>query len=98
MDEYDDKVDECNMVIGNTSLAMETVWSHIATVDAKINTRISRANTTIALETKRESTQMRSIALLTMIYLPLSCVASVLSMGLFKWDAEEGESVVSKYF
>lgn len=33
----------------------------------------------IALETKRESAQMRSIALLTMIYLPLSCVA----VGLF---------------
>ena len=40
-----------------------------------INTRIAKANNAIALETKRESAQMRSIAVLTMVYLPMSCVA-----------------------
>jgi cbb3-type cytochrome oxidase subunit 3 len=51
----------------------------------------------IALETKRESAQMRSIALLTMIYLPLSCVASVFSTTLFNWNPSDGEPIVSKY-
>lgn len=50
-------------------------WNQIARQDSVTNTRISHVNTMIALETKRESAQMRSIALLTMIYLPLSCVA-----------------------
>ncbi|KAH6856098.1 hypothetical protein B0I37DRAFT_366552 [Chaetomium sp. MPI-CAGE-AT-0009] len=72
-------------------------WNQIARQDSVTNTRISRANTMIALETKRESAQMRSIALLTMIYLPLSCVASVFSTTLFNWNPGEGETIVSKY-
>lgn len=33
------------------------------------------ANTRISIETKRDNAQMRSIALMTMIYLPLTSVA-----------------------
>ncbi|KAI1640422.1 hypothetical protein F4809DRAFT_590041 [Biscogniauxia mediterranea] len=98
MDEYDDKIDECNMIVGNTTLAMQTVWNQIARHDSDVNTRIAHANTTIALETKRESTQMTSIAVLTMIYLPISSVAAIFSMDMFNWEAQDGESVVSKYF
>ncbi|KAE8444212.1 hypothetical protein EG329_000809 [Mollisiaceae sp. DMI_Dod_QoI] len=52
----------------------------------------------IALETKRDNAQMRSIATLTMVYLPLTSVASVFSMGVFNWNAEEGQSVITVYF
>lgn len=97
INEYEDKIDECNMIVGNTTLAMQTVWNQIARTDSDLNTRIAQANTTIALETKRESTQMRSIALLTMVYLPFSSVAAIFSMDLFDWGAQDGESVVSKY-
>jgi hypothetical protein len=79
LDEYDDKIDECKKMAQNLSLAMQSGWNQIAREDSVTNTRISKANTMIALETKRESAQMRSIALLTMIYLPLSCVAVCLS-------------------
>lgn len=51
------------------------VWNQTSRQEFIINTRIAKANNAIALETKRESTQMRSIALLTMVYLPMSCVA-----------------------
>ena len=51
------------------------VWNQTSRQEFIINTRIAKANNTIALETKRESTQMRSIALLTVVYLPMSCVA-----------------------
>ncbi|KAH6632299.1 hypothetical protein F5144DRAFT_247604 [Chaetomium tenue] len=97
LDEYDDKVDECKKMAQNLSLAMQSVWNQIAREDSVTNTRISTANTMIALETKRESAQMRSIALLTMIYLPLSCVASVFSTTLFNWNPSDGEPIVSKY-
>ncbi|KAI0012555.1 hypothetical protein F4779DRAFT_568133 [Xylariaceae sp. FL0662B] len=97
IDEYDNKFDECNMIIGNTTLAMQTVWNSIARHDSDLNTRIAHANTTIALEAKRESTHMKSIALLTMTYLPLSSVAAVFSMDFFNWGAQDGDSVVSKY-
>ncbi|KAI3528435.1 hypothetical protein CSPX01_16231 [Colletotrichum filicis] len=97
MIEYDDKIDECQMMICNTSLAMQTVWNHIARQDSKTNTKMSKANAAIAVQTKVESAQMRTIALLTMIYLPLSSVAAIFSMDMFNWEAVEGQSMVSKH-
>ncbi|KAK0610877.1 hypothetical protein B0T14DRAFT_570807 [Immersiella caudata] len=95
--EYDEKIDECEMIAQNLPLAMQTVWNQTSRQEFIINTRIAKANNTIALETKRESTQMRSIALLTMVYLPMSCVASIFSTSLFNFSPSEGESVVSRY-
>ncbi|KAK4202402.1 hypothetical protein QBC40DRAFT_44016 [Triangularia verruculosa] len=97
LDEYEDKIDECKKMAQNLSLAMQAAWNQTARQDAAVNVRIAQANTTIALETKSESAMMRSIALLTMVFLPLSCVASVFSTTLFNWSPGEGEPVVSKY-
>lgn len=60
---------------GFTNGILAQLWNQIAQTDSKTNTQIAQVNTMIALETKGESVQMRSIALLTMIYIPLSCVA-----------------------
>ncbi|KAI1773637.1 hypothetical protein F4818DRAFT_421211 [Hypoxylon cercidicola] len=98
INDYDGKMDECDMIMGNTTLAMQTVWNEIARHDSDLSTRIARENTEIALETKREGTQMRAIALLGMIYLPFSSVAAIFSMDMFNWSPQDGESVVSKYF
>ncbi|KAK0750052.1 hypothetical protein B0T18DRAFT_121328 [Schizothecium vesticola] len=97
LDEYEDKIDECNMMAENLSLAMQTGWSQISREDSIVNTRIAKANTTIALESQIENAQMRSIAVLGMVYLPLSCVGSVFSTTIFNWRPSEGESVISNY-
>ncbi|TEA14671.1 hypothetical protein C8034_v003138 [Colletotrichum sidae] len=97
MREYDDRIDDCNMIISNTSLAMQTVWNHIAREDSATNTRIAKANAAIALAAKNDSAQMKSIAVLTMIYLPVSSVAAMFSMDMFNWEAESTESIVSKH-
>ncbi|KAK9425573.1 hypothetical protein SUNI508_02934 [Seiridium unicorne] len=98
MGEYDDKIEECDMVVDNMSITMQTiamkVWSHIARRDAIVNTNIARANNSIALDAKQDNGQMKSIAFLTMFYLPVSAVASIFSMSMFNWSPEEG-SVVS---
>ncbi|KAK6070265.1 hypothetical protein SCUP515_08485 [Seiridium cupressi] len=104
MGEYDDKIEECDMVVDNMSITMQTtamkVWSHIARRDAIVNTNIARANNSIALDAKQDNGQMKSIAFLTMFYLPVSAVASdqsIFSMSMFNWSPEEG-SVVSGSF
>ncbi|KAM7213291.1 phenylalanine--tRNA ligase alpha subunit [Rhypophila decipiens] len=97
LDEYDDKIDECSMMAENLSLAMQTGWSQISREDSIVNTRIAKANTTIALESQIENAQMRSIAVLGMIYLPLSCVGSIFSTTIFNWRPVEGEPVISNY-
>ncbi|KAI2463873.1 hypothetical protein F4781DRAFT_426010 [Annulohypoxylon bovei var. microspora] len=55
------------------------------------------ANIRISVESRQENSQMRSIALVTMIYLPLTSVASIFSMGVFKWEAT-ANSVLTFYF
>ncbi|KAF4818605.1 hypothetical protein CGCSCA4_v012596 [Colletotrichum siamense] len=95
--EYDDKIDECNKVVCNTSLAMQTVWNHMMRKDSFTTTEISKANRAMAFDTRHESAQMRTIAILTMIYLPLSSVAAIFSMDMFNWEAGAGESIVSKH-
>ncbi|KAJ0372727.1 hypothetical protein COL26b_009071 [Colletotrichum chrysophilum] len=95
--EYDDKIDECNKVVYNTSLAVQTVWNHKMRQDSLTTTQISKANRAMAFDTRHESAQMRTIAILTMIYLPLSSVAAIFSMDMFNWEAGAGESIVSKH-
>jgi len=58
------------------------MWNHFAREENRVNTQISRVNTNLARvttqmteEMKRDSSQMRSIALLTMVFLPVTAVA-----------------------
>src|ERR1700753_643500 len=58
------------------------MWSHFAREDNKFNLQLSRVNTQMASvnaqltqDMKRDSSQMRSIAVLTMVFLPPSTVA-----------------------
>jgi hypothetical protein len=42
---------------------------------ARVNNQLVRTNTELSQDMKRDSSQMRSIALLTMVFIPLSTVA-----------------------
>ncbi|WQF78785.1 hypothetical protein CDEST_03799 [Colletotrichum destructivum] len=57
----------------------------------------TQANMIIASRTKVDSSQMKSIALLTMIFLPATFVATLFSMTFFNWqpNSKDGEVVVS---
>ncbi|KAK7926923.1 hypothetical protein PG985_003921 [Apiospora marii] len=103
-DILDDKIDSCNVTIENMSLTMQTLWNHFAQEDNKLNTRFNRVNTHLSTTNKEisqsmqdDSSQMKFIALLTMVFLPISTMASIFSTELFSWDAGPGEAVISKY-
>ncbi|KAK8042860.1 hypothetical protein PG994_013343 [Apiospora phragmitis] len=103
-DILDDKIDSCNVTIDNMSLTMQTLWNHFAQEDNKLNTRFNRVNTHLSTTNKNisqsmqdDSSQMKFIALLTMVFLPISTMASIFSTELFSWDAGPGEAVISKY-
>ncbi|OIW23935.1 hypothetical protein CONLIGDRAFT_692790 [Coniochaeta ligniaria NRRL 30616] len=59
--EYDEKVRDCDMIMEGMTMATELAHA--------------KANMEIAVRTRRDSSQMRSIALLTMIFLPATFVA-----------------------
>ncbi|KZL72851.1 protein kinase, partial [Colletotrichum tofieldiae] len=84
IEEYEDKINECTMSVEGMSIA--TQWAQGDT------------NVDIATATGRDSRQMRSIALVTMVFLPGTFFATLFSMTFFNWSPEEGEkSLVSSY-
>ncbi|KAF3802823.1 hypothetical protein GCG54_00000190, partial [Colletotrichum gloeosporioides] len=83
MDDYDEKISECEMIIEGMTLANSL--GH------------SKANTSIAVSTKEDSSQMRSIAFLTMVFLPATFVATLFSMTFFQWIPDDSEKMVSPF-
>ncbi|KAF1833333.1 hypothetical protein BDW02DRAFT_552741 [Decorospora gaudefroyi] len=82
-DEYDEKIRDCTMRVDG--MAMATQWSH------------GETNVEIALATNQDSKVMRSIALVTMVFLPGTFFATVFSMTFFDWFTEDGKARVSQY-
>ncbi|KAI1410399.1 hypothetical protein F5Y13DRAFT_202170 [Hypoxylon sp. FL1857] len=82
--EYDESLDECDMV--TDGLAFSTQLA------------ADRANIQIAVDTRQENARMRLISLVTMVYLPVTSVATIFSMGVFNWGAAAKQSVFTFYF
>ncbi|ORY00553.1 hypothetical protein BCR34DRAFT_546839 [Clohesyomyces aquaticus] len=82
-DEYDEKIRDCTMRVDG--MAMATQWSH------------GETNVEIALATNQDSKVMRSIALVTMVFLPGTFFATVFSMTFFNWFTGDGTIRVSRY-
>jgi hypothetical protein len=57
---------------------------------------ISKEAMRIADDTKRDSTSMVAIATLTMFFLPLSFVATLLGMPIFNWQAKTPDKIVKR--
>ncbi|KAF2003563.1 hypothetical protein P154DRAFT_573160 [Amniculicola lignicola CBS 123094] len=82
-DEYDDRIRDCTLRVDG--MAMATQWAQ------------GETNVEIALATNRDSRHMRSIALVTMIFLPGTFFASMFSMTFFNWSSDPGSPTVSAY-
>ncbi|KAK5657643.1 hypothetical protein OQA88_2715 [Cercophora sp. LCS_1] len=82
IEELDEMIDDCSMRVDGMTIA--TQWS--------------QGDTTveIAKATGRDSSQMRSISLVTMIFLPGTFFATVFSMTFFDWGSPDG-AIVSSY-
>ncbi|KAK1624440.1 hypothetical protein BDP81DRAFT_109316 [Colletotrichum phormii] len=84
MEDFDDRIQECTMSVEGMTIA--TQWAQGDT------------NVDIATATGRDSRQMRSIALVTMVFLPGTFFATLFSMTFFNWSPGDNEtSVVSSY-
>ncbi|KAI0183768.1 hypothetical protein EV127DRAFT_506397 [Xylaria flabelliformis] len=77
--DYDAKIRECVMIMEGMNLA--TQLAH------------ARANIEIAAAAKTDSSQMKTIALVTMVFLPATFVASLFSMTFFDWNPPEGRHI-----
>ncbi|KAM5341701.1 hypothetical protein ACJ41O_014732 [Fusarium nematophilum] len=83
IDEYQDKIRDCGMRVDG--MAMATQWAQ------------GETNVEIALAASRDSRHMRSIAVVTMIFLPGTFFASIFSMGFFDWNDSGSAPIVSRH-
>ena len=66
--------------------------------DQAISIEIARASKLIAQHSKRDSASMKQIALVTMIFLPGTFVASHMAMPLFDWFQTNHQGVISGWY
>ncbi|MCJ1283554.1 hypothetical protein MMC26_002884, partial [Xylographa opegraphella] len=74
------------------------LYNLIAREDSKANIDIARASRSIALASQRDSASMKTIAVLTMAFLPATWVAALFAMPLFNWNGTPDEPLVYDRF
>ncbi|KAL8946946.1 MAG: hypothetical protein Q9222_006724 [Ikaeria aurantiellina] len=67
-------------------IQLSVVANFIAQNDGRTNIAIAEASRRIAFETKRDSDAMKTIAALTMVFLPATFVATIFGMAFFTVD------------
>ncbi|KAK2052686.1 hypothetical protein LY76DRAFT_629927 [Colletotrichum caudatum] len=90
-DEFDMKIDSCKSSMEDMMATTQVVISRIARHDTQTNTAISVA-------TREDSSQMRSIAFVTMVFLPVTSIATIFSMNVFDWQAKDGGHLITVHF
>ncbi|KAK6330308.1 hypothetical protein TWF730_004801 [Orbilia blumenaviensis] len=65
-------------------------------IDSQISIMIAKHSESAASAARKDSSFMRTIAIITLIFLPGTFVAAVFSMSMFNWEAD-GTIVVSKH-
>lgn len=68
---------------------LSVVHNFISQRDNKLNLSIARASRAIAVASKRDSSAMKSLALLTMVFLPGTAIASFFAMPFFNLTVDE---------
>ncbi|KAI0428345.1 hypothetical protein F5Y09DRAFT_357854 [Xylaria sp. FL1042] len=81
LEDYNDKIRECQTRFDGLTMATQVSQGE--------------ASVTLALTTSQDSRHMRTIALVTMVFLPGTFFATIFSMTFFNWQAGDGESTVS---
>ncbi|KPA37182.1 hypothetical protein FLAG1_10013 [Fusarium langsethiae] len=75
IDEYDEHIRQCNHITEGLRLATQLELNDIGHKDARTNQQIARVNLKVAQMTRLDSSLMRSIATLGMIFLPATFVS-----------------------
>lgn len=77
-------------------LVVQGLFSLITQRDQNQNLRIANDTQILAQESKRDSTAMKAIAIVTMFFLPGTFLSSLFAIPVFDWDAARGNEVVNR--
>ena len=75
------------------------LFNLITRQETRLSISVAQDSRTLASATKDDSTAMKTLAAVTVIFLPGTFVAALFSMPLFRWDIHKvGHSAISKQF
>lgn len=83
-----------NLMIQRDNQLNLTIAEHSRRLN-KVNTEIATSSAKIAEESRRDSASMKTIAVLTLLFLPATSVASIFSMSMFNFNNGPSGQVVS---
>ncbi|KAJ9656087.1 hypothetical protein H2201_008659 [Coniosporium apollinis] len=78
--------------IGNQFTA---VFNLIAQRDTKATIKLAKDSGKIAEATLKDSSSMKTIAAMTLVFLPATFICSFFSMSFFNWKASPGENITN---
>ncbi|GFF55919.1 hypothetical protein IFM58399_10193 [Aspergillus lentulus] len=67
-------------------------------IEAELNLIIAHNSYVSAEEARRDGSSMKTIAAITLIFLPATTVASIFSMSMFNWSGEDDQPVITHRF
>ncbi|KAK2016243.1 hypothetical protein LZ32DRAFT_601806 [Colletotrichum eremochloae] len=88
--EFDSKARSCDSLLGGMALAAQMESNYYTRRDAKVAIIIANL-------TKKDGSQMRSISLLGMLFLPGTFLATLFSASFFNWTAASSKEVISPW-
>ncbi|KAH7323472.1 hypothetical protein BKA65DRAFT_69693 [Rhexocercosporidium sp. MPI-PUGE-AT-0058] len=77
----------CDQIAQNCNMLMGAIYNIIAQRQNQINVDIAADSRKISAAAKRDSSAMKAIAIVTMLFLPGTFVAAFFAMPLFNWSA-----------
>ena len=82
-----------------TPLSTIQLFHLITQEETQSSISVAKDTRTVALATKHDSTAMKTLAAVTVVFLPSTFISSFLAMPLFRWDDQpDSHSLTSRYF
>ena len=81
----------------NVQVQLAVLYNTAVQRDSKLNLEVANSSASIAAASQRDGSIMKSISLLTMIFLPATFVSTLFAMPLFNWSADHISAVATPY-
>ncbi|KIY00462.1 uncharacterized protein Z520_04147 [Fonsecaea multimorphosa CBS 102226] len=92
LDAIPSKLDQQHRMVTIVSLVSDhELFADSLQIDSKLSIMIAE-------DTRRDSSSMKTIAVLTLFFLPATALASIFGMSMFDWGARDEKDIVSRHF
>ncbi|KAK6351433.1 hypothetical protein TWF718_004593 [Orbilia javanica] len=82
----------------NISFTQTAIYNLIAQRDSKVNIELAKDSRMLAIASKRDSSSMKTIAVLTIAFLPGTFVSALFAMPVLNWEAKSYSEVMTDKF